>query len=270
MAMKAILVDNNRCIGCRACMVACKSWNDRKTGSTKFFSGAGYQNPVNLNENTWTLITYNELSVGNRFSWVFGNLRCMHCDVPACASCCPAKALEKLPEGPVVYDKNRCLGCRYCLLACPFLVPKFEWSDGLTPQITKCTMCADRVTNGGMPACVKACPTQALMFGDRDEMIAEAEKRIRQHPSSYVHHVYGKDEVGGTCVLHLSQVPFEQVGYKTDLPKRALLDYTEPAMHAVPPMIIGLALGLTATYKVIQRRNKLAEEREQHKENAHG
>jgi formate dehydrogenase iron-sulfur subunit len=131
-------------------------------------------------------------------------------------------------------------------------------------------MCAERVTTGGVPACVKSCPTQALTFGDRDAMIAEAEERIRRHPSSYVHHVYGKDEVGGTCVLHLSQVPFEQVGYKTDLPKRALLDYTEPAMHAVPPMIIGLALGLTATYKVIQRRIKLAEESDQQKENARG
>jgi formate dehydrogenase iron-sulfur subunit len=131
-------------------------------------------------------------------------------------------------------------------------------------------MCADRVTNGGTPACVKACPTKSLTFGDREELIAEAEERIRHNPSSYVHHVYGKDEVGGTCVLHLSQVPFDQVGYKIDLPKKALVDYTEPAMHAVPPMIVGLALGLSATYKVIQRRMKLAEEQGQKKEPIHG
>jgi formate dehydrogenase iron-sulfur subunit len=266
MTMNAILVDNNRCIGCRACMVACKQWNDRKTSETKFFSGPGYQNPKSLNCDTWTLITYNETFVNGRRNWVFGNLRCMHCQDPACVSCCPGKALEKLPEGPVVYRNIRCLGCRYCMLACPFQIPKFEWDNGLSAQIAKCTMCADRVTNGGIPACVKSCPTQALQFGDRDEMIREAEERIRVNPSHYVHHIYGKDEVGGTCVLHLSQIPFEKIGYKTDLPKDPLPNYTHTAMAAVPPVVVGLALGLSLTYKIIERRQKLAGEADKGKE----
>jgi len=242
-------------------MVACKSWNDRGTSETQFFAGPGYQNPRTLNADTFTLITYNELFVGGRFNWVFGNLRCMHCLEPACVSVCPARALEKTPEGPVVYNDSRCLGCRYCMLACPFLIPKFEWSNGLSAKITKCTMCADRIVNGQAPACVKSCPTQALTFGDRDRMIDEAEERIKRHPSQYVHHLYGKEEVGGTCVLHLSQVPFEQVGYKTNLPEKALVNYTEPALKIVPPMILVLAISLSATYKIVQRRMKLASEK---------
>jgi formate dehydrogenase iron-sulfur subunit len=152
------------------------------------------------------------------------------------------------------------------MLACPFQMPKFEWDNGLSAQIVKCTMCADRVTNGSIPACVKACPTQALMFGDRDELIAEAERRIRDNPTQYVHHIYGKDEVGGTCVLHLSQIPFEEIGYRMNLPKDPLVTYTHPAMVAVPPVVVGLALGLSLTYKIIDRRQKLAGDSGERKE----
>src|SRR4030042_2175500 len=125
--MKAILIDSTRCIGCRACQVACKQWNELQAEETTFFAGKGYQNPRDLSANSWTVITYNEVEVNNRFDWVFGKLQCFHCTVPACASACPVSALEKTEDGPAIYTVDICLGCRYCQLACPFKVPRFEW-----------------------------------------------------------------------------------------------------------------------------------------------
>ena len=254
MAMKAILVDTLRCIGCRACQVACKMWNNRKAEKTDFFGGPGYQNPADLSPETWNLITYHELEVNGRFDWIFGKKQCMHCVDPACASACPVGALEKLETGPVVYHKSRCLGCRYCMLACPFEIPRFEY-DRANAYITKCTMCADRVEAGMDPACVKACPTGALTFGDRDAMVKEAQDRIASDPRAYHHEIYCLDEVGGTCVLHISNVSFDKLGYRTDLPKHRINRDTEKAMHSIPVVMIGVAALLMGSYK-LRTRNR--------------
>lgn len=251
--MKAMLIDSTRCIGCRACQVACKQWNELPAERTEFFAGKGYQNPRDLSANTWTLITYNEVKVQDRFDWVFGKLQCLHCNEPACVTACPVHALKKTDAGPVVYDPNRCLGCRYCQLACPFLVPRFEWNRAL-PEIKKCTLCADRVEAGEEPACSKVCPTDAIIFGDRDKMIAEAENRIESNPREYVHHIYGKDEVGGTCVMHLSNVPFEELGYQTNLPKESLGTKTGPAMEPIPYVLAGLGVALGGISWIVNRR----------------
>ena len=258
MAIKGMLIDNTRCIGCRGCQVACKQWNKLPASKPKFFAGDGYQNPRDLNADTWTLITYKEVEQKGQFEWAFGRLLCMHCNEPACASACPVGALEKTKDGPVVYHAGKCIGCRYCMLACPFEIPKFEWNKAL-PLIRKCTMCSDRISGGEIPACAKSCPTGAVKFGDRGDLIAEAQDRIRNNPSGYVNHIYGKDEVGGTCVLHLSSVPFEEVGYRADLPKRKLSSYTDTAMKAVPGVVVGLGVVLGGTYAIIQRRMDLAE-----------
>ena len=208
---KAMIQDNTRCIGCRACMVACKSWNDRPADITDFFAGEGYQNPRDLDANNYTLITFNEIVTGSQPDWVFGRQLCMHCDQPACASACPTTALAKTPLGPVVFDEWRCIGCRACMQACPFLIPKYDY-ENFAPKIHKCTFCADRLEVGLDPACAKVCPTGAISFGDRDEMVAEAKRRIAEAPGTYIPEIYGLDEVGGTSVLHLSSVPFEQIG----------------------------------------------------------
>jgi len=227
-------------------------WNNRKAEKTRFFSGPGYQNPADLTAETWTLVTYNEVQVDGRFDWVFGKKQCMHCNEPACAAACPVKALEKLPSGPVIYHKERCIGCRYCMLACPFLVPRFEFSSP-NPYITKCTMCADRLASGGIPACSKACPTGAVAFGDRDQLVAEAQRRISANPSVYQHHIYGLEEAGGTCVLHIANVPFDRLGYPMNVPRCPIGRYSEPAMKAIPAVILGLALLLGATYRLRTR-----------------
>lgn len=251
--MKAILIDTTRCIGCRGCQVACKQWNGLPGETTEFFSGAGYQNPRDLSPKTWTLITYNEAATGDHYDWTCGKLQCMHCQEPACAASCPTSAMEKLPEGPVVYHPTRCLGCRYCMLACPFQIIRFDW-DKASPYVSKCTMCADRVLAGQEPACVAACPTDAIIFGERDAIRAEAHRRIADNPTGYVNHVYGEKEVGGTCVMHLSSIEFEHLGYRSDLPERSLAQWTRPAMRPIPYVVAGLSVTLGMIAWIVNRR----------------
>lgn len=265
--MKALLIDLPRCTGCRGCQVACKQEYKRPAEETTFFGGPGYQNPADLSKDTWCLVTYNEVQVNGRFEWVFGKKQCMHCLEPACVSACPVSTLEKVKDengnalGPVVYHKHKCLGCRYCMLACPFLVPRFEF-DTWNPYITKCRMCFERQQEGEIPACAKACPTGAITFGDRDELLREAWRRIKTDPSKYVHHVYGEQEAGGTCVLHISGVPFEEVGYITDISHKALAGNTETAMGAIPAVMLGLTFLLGATYRLRNRTHGQGEDLE--------
>ncbi|MFQ6104287.1 MAG: 4Fe-4S dicluster domain-containing protein [Candidatus Glassbacteria bacterium] len=258
--MKAMLYDSTRCIGCRGCQIACKNWNEQPAGKATFFAGPGYQNPADLNSNTWTLITYNEVERNGRFDWVFGKLQCMHCNRPSCVSACPVAALEKTALGPVIYHPERCIGCRYCQFACPFLVPRYQWEKAV-PFITKCTMCYDRISNGGVPACVKVCPTRAMAFGGRDEIIREAERRIASAPSLYLHHIYGKEEAGGTCVLHLSSVPFEKLQYQPNVPEEVLHEYTHLVGIEGPILkwvVGGLAVGLAGVWALAKRKDEVS------------
>jgi formate dehydrogenase iron-sulfur subunit len=255
---KAMIQDNTRCIGCRACMVACKEWNLLEPDEApEFFAGDGYQNPIDLDEKNYTLITYQE-DVENQ-EWVFGRLLCQHCLEPACASACPTGALTKNPLGSVDFNESRCIGCRYCMQACPFVVPKFDFGS-VFPKIHKCTMCADRVQEGLDPACATVCPTHAIEFGDRDVMVAEAERRVAQNPGTYVPHIYGKDEVGGTNVLHLSSVPFEKLGYQMGLPNEPLPNLTHKVMRFVPSIFFTLLAFFSACAWMVRRRIAREEE----------
>jgi formate dehydrogenase iron-sulfur subunit len=193
----AILNDLTKCLGCEACVFACKEVNGlpEEPGAEK------------LSATTWTVVEKRKEANVRR--------QCMHCLDPACASVCPVAALRKTPEGPVIYDESRCIGCRYCMVGCPFGIPKYEWSSTL-PRVQKCIMCFHkRLKEGRQPACTEACPTGATLFGDRDELIAEARRRIQAEPGKYVNHIYGLHEAGGTSVLYLSDVPFEDLGFKT-------------------------------------------------------
>ena len=240
---KGVLVDLTRCIGCRGCQIACKQWNLRGVKHT-VMSG-NFTNPPQLNSECYTNISYIEQDQPARPVWSFVKNQCMHCKNPACASACPVGALRKTKEGPVVYDFDRCIGCRYCMIACPFQIPKYEWEKTL-PAIQKCTFCSERVANGLIPACVKVCPTQTMYFDDHDKVVAEAEKRLKNSPEKYINHIYGKEEAGGTSWLYLSSQPFEDIGFNTKVSKAELPDLTWASLSKIPTAVVGGVVVLSA------------------------
>ncbi len=247
-----ILVDTTKCIGCRGCQVACKRVNKLPGETTTFRSLR--TNPPALTADTACLVSFYEVvSSRTRLVWRFVKHQCMHCLEPACVSVCPVAALRKTPEGPVIYDAARCIGCRYCMTACPFNIPKYEW-ESVTPLIQKCTMCSARVAVGEPPACVKGCPTGALKFGPRAALLAEAHQRISDMPARYVDRVYGEQEVGGTAVLYLADVPFASLGFPAALPAFALPAKTWAVMSLVPGIAGGAAAVTTFAYLLMRRQ----------------
>lgn len=249
---KGVLYDATKCIGCRACQVACKQWNELPAEETT--NRGTYENPPSLSDKTYTKIRFTEVEEAGKFQMVFTKLQCMHCEDPGCAAACPVKAFQKLENGPVVYDTGRCIGCRYCMVACPFGIPTYEWEDPI-PWVRKCTFCADRQAAGLKPACVTTCPTGALKYGERESLINEAKERIADAPDKYVNHVYGEHEAGGTSWLYLSPVSFDKVGFR-DLPPEAVTVNAERAMSLVPPVLVGVAAVMAGFYWVISRRKR--------------
>jgi Fe-S-cluster-containing dehydrogenase component len=180
-------------------------------------------------ETQWTVCNTYETDRGR----VSCKKQCMHCLQPACASACLTKAMHRTAEGPVTWRASKCMGCRFCMVSCPFDVPKFEY-DSPVPKIQKCQLCWDRLQEGQQPACVANCPARALMFGPRAALLEEARSRVYQNPDKYVHHIYGEHEVGGTSWLYLSSVPFDQLGFPTEVGSEAYPAYTREFLYAVP------------------------------------
>lgn len=201
-----MLYDTTRCIGCKACVTACKEANADRA-DTRTPGMETYDAPADLNDCTRTIIK--RYADGNEESFV--KTGCMHCVDPACTTACMIGALQKRDFGVVTWNPDLCIGCRYCQVACPFNVPKFEW-ESATPRIVKCEMCSDRLAEGKQPACCEACPREAIIFGDRAELLRIAHRRLREHPERYQPRVYGEHELGGTQVLILSHLPFEKIG----------------------------------------------------------
>jgi formate dehydrogenase iron-sulfur subunit len=239
---KALLYDSTLCIDCKACEQACAEhnklpYNDAIAAEQK------------QSEHKLTVVLDKNDKYMRRL--------CMNCLDSACASVCPVGALKKTAEGPVTYDENRCMGCRYCMVACPFGVPKYEWYK-LLPRVKKCTMCSDRVQAGLQTACAEACPTGATKFGERDDLIAEAQKRIRDNPGKYVNHIYGQSEVGGTSVLLLSSVPFATFGYRTDLSHDPLPMLTYRVLSQIPDFVPLGGVMLGGVWWITHRREEVA------------
>jgi formate dehydrogenase iron-sulfur subunit len=234
-----ILTDVTRCVGCRACAYACKEINDLPRDEAQ-----------HLNSETWCVV---EGRAGLNV-----RRQCMHCLDPACVSVCPVGALQKTPQGPVVYDEDACMGCRYCMVACPYRVPKYEWETPL-PRMQKCIMCFDqRVSQGKQPACTEACPAQATMFGDRDDLIREARARIRRNPERYVDHIYGLQEAGGTSVLYLSSLPFERLGFPTGLDVQAYPRLIWNILRTIPNIVVTGGVFMFGLWWIINRREQLS------------
>ena len=176
----------------------------------------------------------------------------MHCNQPACATACPTKALVKTEEGPVIWRKDKCMGCRFCMVSCPFEMPKFEY-DSPNPKIQKCKMCFERLQEGEKPACVTECPEEAIIFGSRRELIKEARKRIYENPNLYSDHIYGEHEAGGTGYLYLSSVPFDELGMRTDLGSTPYPEYTKTFLYSVPVVLTLWPAFLLALNKATDR-----------------
>ena len=254
MKNMAILTDTTKCIGCGECVIACKRTNKLEPEKPR-----RWQSDDGLSSRNWTSVVFRE-------DGKFVRKQCRHCIEPACMSVCPVKAFSKTPEGAVVYDPKRCIGCRYCMMACPFGIPRYDW-DKSVPYVQKCTLCAPRIAKGEHPACTTACPTKATIYGERDELLAEARKRIRENPGKYVNHVWGEDEVGGTSVLYISDIDLSFLHYGQPLGKKPFPELTEPAMSAVPFAFVGMGAAMAGLHWIFGRRNKLSKQTKQENEN---
>lgn len=203
-----LLYDATVCIGCKACVAACTAANNLEPDTAR--SGGIWQMPSDLNAQTKNIILVYKSPDGSEAS--FMKKQCMHCIDPACVSGCPFGALQKTAHGVVGWEPNRCIGCRYCEISCPFDVPRFEWAK-FNPRIVKCELCRHRYADGLQAACTEVCPTGAVIFGTRPQLLAEAKKRIAANPGKYYQdRVYGEQDLGGTQVLYLSHVPFAKLG----------------------------------------------------------
>jgi formate dehydrogenase iron-sulfur subunit len=239
---RAVLYDSTLCIGCRQCEQACSQ---------------RWKLPYNDNIAAEEFTSAHKLTAVRTFGERFSRKLCMNCLDPACASVCPVGALQKTPAGPVVYDQDRCMGCRYCMVACPFQVPSYEW-DARLPRVRKCDLCSDRIPKGGITRCSEACPVEATITGDRDELIQIARKRIQEKPGDYYPAIYGLKEAGGTSVLVLSAVPFDQIGYNTKVPDHNMPATTWPALSHIPEVVTIGSVLLGGVYWITHRREAVA------------
>lgn len=238
---KALLYDSTICIGCKQCEVACASQNKLP-----------YNDAIAAEE----VQSAHKLAVVLTRQDKFMRRLCMSVE-PSCASVCSVGALQKTALGPVTYDPSRCMGCRYCMVAYPFSVPEYEWGK-LIPKVQKCTMCPDRIAQGKQTACAEICPTGATKFGERDDLIAEAQQRIRDNPSKYVDHIYGLQEVGGTSVLLLSPVLFETFSHQTNISKDPLPMLTYEVLSRIPDFVPLGGMLLGGIWWITHRRGEVA------------
>ncbi len=242
-----VLTDLSQCIGCRKCEWACNAANNLPQQSLESFEDKSvFAVARRPDANRFTVVNECPATNGGKPTWV--KVQCMHCQDPACASACIVSAFKKQENGAVTYNAWRCMGCRYCMVACPFQIPAYEYENALNPTIRKCTLCFERIANEGKaPACVEICPPQCLTFGKRSDLLALAHERLARHSDRYVDHVYGEHEVGGTSWLYISHRPFEELGLPK-LPDAAPPRLTESIQHGVfknffPPAALFTVLG---------------------------
>lgn len=238
-----ILYDSTLCVGCQACEYACAEEYGLQEPQDEPQTGV-VRKP---DETRRLVINSYDTSKGEQYVRV----ACNHCNQPACASACLTKAMLKTEEGPVIWREDKCMGCRYCMISCPFDIPKFEYHSA-NPKIQKCRMCYERIQDGKIPACVEICGEGALIFGKRSELLEIAKQRIYAEPEKYNHEIYGETDAGGTSVLYLASVPFEELGFNTKIQKSSYPELTKGFLYSVPAIFVlwpALLLGLRQATK---------------------
>lgn len=238
-----ILYDSTRCAGCQTCESACAEANGLPEPTGTMEAGVVRK----TDESHRTVVNAFNSTKGE----VYAKKQCMHCNEPACTAACLTQAMFKTKEGPVIWRGDKCMGCRYCMVSCPWDIPKFEYHSA-NPKIEKCNMCYTRLTEGKIPACVENCPAEALIFGKRRDLIKEARKRINDNPSQYEDQIYGEHEAGGTGFLYLSAVPFNELGFSTSLQTESYPSLSKGFLYSVPTIFVlwpAMLLGLREATK---------------------
>ncbi len=242
-----VLIDTTQCIGCRKCEWACDNFHELSdTPLEEFEDQSVFEEERRPDDDQYTVVNQYE----NTENPIWVKFQCMHCNQPACRSACLVTAFDKNEDGSVTYNAWKCMGCRYCLVACPFQIPAYEYENPLTPEVRKCTFCHERLEEGQAPACVTICPPQCLTFGKREDLIQLAHNKIEEHPDRYIDHVYGEHEVGGTSWMYVSGKPFEQLGLP-NLPEESPPQTTEDIQHGIfkyfiPQVALFAVLGMIA------------------------
>jgi len=257
-----LLTDFTMCVGCRSCEKACNQANNLPQPQVPFDDASVFNQARRPDAHAYTVVNRYE-NPKDKSTPIYRKIQCNHCKEPACLSACPIHAYTKTPEGAVMYNPDLCFGCRYCMIACPFYVPAYDYESALEPKIVKCTMCYDtRVKHGKVTACAEACPTGAITFGKRDDLIKIARERIAKNPDKYIDHIYGEHEAGGTNWMYISSVPFEQLGFPQSVPKKPPIELTKGFLSSVPlvftiwPALFGML------YSAVRHRDEIAAEKQ--------
>jgi Fe-S-cluster-containing dehydrogenase component len=250
--LHGILYDSTRCAGCRTCEYECAAAHGLPEPKDEVAAVRTTDETCNTVVNTF------QTSKGE----VYVKRQCMHCNQPACGAACLTQAMHKNALGPVTWNGDKCMGCRYCMVSCPFDMPKFEYHSA-NPKIQKCDMCFDKVKAGGKPVCVENCPNDALLFGKRSDLIAEARRRIFEKPDLYYNQIYGEHDAGGTGWLYLSPVPFEELGLNTQLQKSSYPALTKGFLYSVPSVFVLLPTLLLGIHQATKDNQKTEENDEQ-------
>ena len=256
-----ILHDTTLCVGCRRCEAACAEVNGRPPPQVPLDSPSIFSRERRVTDVAYTVVNrYREAGDGRPA--VYRKHQCMHCASPACVSVCPVRALTKTPEGPVAYDPDVCIGCRYCIAACPFDAAAYDYGDPRSPEVRRCTMCRQRLASRRLPGCVEACPMGAITFGRRSSLLRLARARVAKAPSRYLGDVFGERELGGTSWLTLSGMPFSELGLPGGLGEAPLSELAEGYLSAVPLLVTVYPCALAGIYAFSRRRERLAKDAE--------